>query len=91
MELERPNTWAGVNALASYCKGAWFVLNPDGRWWQVARHAARVRLMRRTGCTRPAAEVKLNEIIDWAASHPEEALAVKRRVSRTFIQEAANR
>ena len=81
MELERPSNPSNVSALASYCRGAWFVHNKDGQIIRVTRHMARVRLMRRLGCTRPTAEQKLNEIIEWAISHPDQALEIKRRAS----------
>jgi hypothetical protein len=47
---------------------------------------ARVRLMRRLGCSRPEAEQMLNAVIDWSIAHPAEALEVKRREHRTIVQ-----
>jgi hypothetical protein len=78
--MRPPNTSVDVNHWAEvhHIGRAWLVPASDGRLIRVPRHSARNRLIT-AGFTRAQAEQRLDEVKEYYASHPDEALGIKKR------------
>jgi hypothetical protein len=82
MEMRTPNEQNEVKETAYYCRGSYYVAVSGGKLIPVYRHAARDHLIIGCGFSRKEADQHLDEVRDYYASHPEEALEIKKRYIR---------